>query len=163
MGQVVGLLAVVFIGITVFAYAAVNIPYTFTSGMTAKASEVNANFQALATVMPAAKQSSSIADTGNFTTVYPTGTQANSITVTPPSSGKIILTTSGSVCIYNHTTGSRQGIILQLLVASESMTDTNISGIVVDIAGSHPTTNSTYPTGRVFSTLTALFVPSALP
>lgn len=51
MRQVVGLLAVVFVGVAVFSYAGVSIPYTFTAGTTAKASEVNANFQALADAM----------------------------------------------------------------------------------------------------------------
>lgn len=46
--QVVGMLIVVFLGITVLAYAAVSIPHNFTPNTTAKASEVNANFQALA-------------------------------------------------------------------------------------------------------------------
>lgn len=48
MRQVAGLLAVVFVGVAVFSYAGVSIPYTFTAGTNAKAGEVNANFQALA-------------------------------------------------------------------------------------------------------------------
>lgn len=47
-GQVIGLLATVFLGITALAYAAVTIPHTFHSGTTASANEVNENFQALA-------------------------------------------------------------------------------------------------------------------
>lgn len=46
--QVVGLLSTAFLGITVLAYATVTIPNNFTADTTAKASEVNANFQALA-------------------------------------------------------------------------------------------------------------------
>lgn len=47
-GQVVGLLTTAFLGVTVFAYATVTIPNIFTADTTAKASEVNANFQAVA-------------------------------------------------------------------------------------------------------------------
>lgn len=47
-GQVAGLLAAVFSGITVLAYAGVTVPHSFTADTTAKASEVNANFQAIA-------------------------------------------------------------------------------------------------------------------
>ncbi len=43
MRQVVGLLTVVFLGITAFAYA-VNITYTFSSGSPIRASEMNQNF-----------------------------------------------------------------------------------------------------------------------
>lgn len=49
--QVAGMLTLVIVGVSVLAYAAVTIPYTFTSGTTAKSSEVNANFQALADAM----------------------------------------------------------------------------------------------------------------
>lgn len=47
MRQVVGLLVIVFLGITVIAYAAVNIPYSFTSGNPIRASEMNDNFTAV--------------------------------------------------------------------------------------------------------------------
>lgn len=47
MRQVVGLLTGVFFGITVIAYAAVNIPYSFTSGNPIRASEMNDNFTAV--------------------------------------------------------------------------------------------------------------------
>ena len=46
MRQVVGLLTVVFLGITAFAYA-VNITYTFSSGSPIRASEMNQNFTAV--------------------------------------------------------------------------------------------------------------------
>ncbi len=49
--QVVGMLTLVILGISVLAYATVTIPNTFTSGTTAKSSEVNANFTALADAM----------------------------------------------------------------------------------------------------------------
>lgn len=47
MRQVVGLLTSVFLGITVIAYAAVNIPYSFTSGNPIRAGEMNDNFTAV--------------------------------------------------------------------------------------------------------------------
>lgn len=57
MRQVVGLLTIVFLGIAVITYAAVNIPYTFSSGQTAKAGEVNANFNAVKTAIDALEAS----------------------------------------------------------------------------------------------------------
>lgn len=57
MKQVVGLLTIVFIGIAVLAYAAVNIPNNFTPNTTAKASEVNANFNAVKTAIDALEAS----------------------------------------------------------------------------------------------------------
>jgi hypothetical protein len=57
MKQVVSVLVVVFLGITVLAYAAVSIPNNFTPNTTAKASEVNANFNAVKTAIDALEAS----------------------------------------------------------------------------------------------------------
>jgi hypothetical protein len=49
--EVVGLLTVGVVGVAIYAYAATTVPYTFQSNTTAKASEVNDNFTALATAI----------------------------------------------------------------------------------------------------------------
>jgi parallel beta-helix repeat protein len=48
MPKVVGILAFVLMGVAINSHAEVTVPYTFTPGTTARANEVNANFQALA-------------------------------------------------------------------------------------------------------------------
>ncbi|MDI6801787.1 MAG: hypothetical protein QMD01_07050 [Thermodesulfovibrionales bacterium] len=126
MGQVVGLLAVIFIGITVLAYAAVNIPYTFTSGTTAKASEVNANFQALANSMPAVK-TTYVATAENITST--TGVQIHSIQVTSPSTGNVIISASGTVCIFNHTNGNTDNVMLKVSTISGDVSTSSYEGL----------------------------------
>lgn len=51
MAETIGLLAFVVMGVTVYSYAVTTVPNTFTAGTTATASEVNANFSALATAI----------------------------------------------------------------------------------------------------------------
>lgn len=114
MRQVVGLLMIVFLGVTVLAYAAVSIPHNFTPNTTAKASEVNANFQALANAMPAAWTTSSLAEYDNNTSIYPNGAQVLQLDVNLPSSGKVIVSASGSVCLKNHTVGSTDTVFLKI-------------------------------------------------
>lgn len=102
MKQVAGLLAIVFTGIAVLVYGAVTIPNTFTSGTTAKSSEVNANFQALANAMPAAK--TAYLPQATITKDRSTGTggqQLLPLSVTLPAPGNVILSASGSICITN--------------------------------------------------------------
>ncbi|MBI1820598.1 MAG: SUMF1/EgtB/PvdO family nonheme iron enzyme [Nitrospirae bacterium] len=53
--EVVMLLAMVIVGAGIYAWAATTVPNIFTSGTTAKSSEVNANFSALATAIDAIK------------------------------------------------------------------------------------------------------------
>ncbi len=141
--QVVGMLTMVIVGISVIAYATVTIPYTFTSGTTAKSSEVNANFTALANAMPGIKDVY-LADYSNITSQYPTGTQIYSIAVTPPSSyGAIEISAQGTVCLYNHTQGPRQGLILKISDSSGDVNETLSadSGVLqlFDVSGASPT------------------------
>jgi formylglycine-generating enzyme required for sulfatase activity len=68
--EVAGLLSVLLVGIGLYAWAATTVPNTFTSGTTAKADDVNANFQALATAI----------DTKSIFT-YCAGNNANDIMV----------------------------------------------------------------------------------
>jgi hypothetical protein len=123
MRQVVGLLTIVFLGIAVITYAAVNIPYTFSSGQTAKASEVNANFQALANAMPAVK-TAGLADSANISSMYPNGTEVLSLPVTLPASGKVIVSASGSVCMFNHAAGSTDTVFLKISKTSGAFVGT---------------------------------------
>lgn len=51
MAETIGLLAFVVMGVASYAWAAEIVPHTFTTGTTAKASEVNANFSALHTAI----------------------------------------------------------------------------------------------------------------
>jgi len=104
--QVVGLLAAVFMTVVVFSYAAVTIPNNFTANTTAKASEVNANFQALATAMPAVKRSNTSIALSTSTTT------AGSISINAPCSGYVIIYVTGSYCATN--TGSNYVLNLKL-------------------------------------------------
>ena len=99
MRQVVGLLMVVFLGVTVLAYAAVTIPNNFTPNTTAKASEVNANFQALVNGMAGAKTAGP-SSTINFTSRYPAGSQLLTLSTTIPYLGKVIVHCIW-LCLYN--------------------------------------------------------------
>jgi hypothetical protein len=51
MAETIGLLTFVVVGVAVYAWAVTTVPNTFTSGTTAIADEVNANFSALATAI----------------------------------------------------------------------------------------------------------------
>ena len=95
MRQVVGLLTVVFLGITVIAYAAVTVPNTFSSGTTISSGQVNANFTTLGNAMPAVKNNASTASCS----VFASAVSANvlSLAVTPPADGYIILSADGMV------------------------------------------------------------------
>ncbi len=53
MAETIGLLSVVLVGVAIYAYAATTVPNTFAPNTPAKASEVNANFSALATAIDA--------------------------------------------------------------------------------------------------------------
>lgn len=121
--QVIGMLTLVIVGISVVAYAAVTIPYTFTSGTTAKSSEVNANFTALANAMPAVKVIS-VADNNTITSAYPTGTQLAALPVTIPAAGNVLISASGTVCIDNHALGSTDELYLKISKTSGAVTGT---------------------------------------
>ncbi len=99
--QVIGMLTLVIVGISVLTYAAVTIPYTFTSGTTAKSSEVNANFQAIATAMNNRTSAiSNMAGTWNYTS---TKSQLNS---SPPSAALCVTTGKGTITLNADGTGS---------------------------------------------------------
>lgn len=90
MRQVVGLLTIVFLGITVIAYAAVTVPNTFSSGTTISSSQVNANFTTLGNAISGTAENlriirGSIGTSGSI--VYGTG-----FTVTNSSTGRYTIT-----------------------------------------------------------------------
>jgi hypothetical protein len=80
--QVVIMLTIALLGIAVISYAAVNIPYTFTTGTTISSSQVNANFAALASAINGSTYGLVNTDgtifggSGNFT-VTPPGTSGH--------------------------------------------------------------------------------------
>jgi hypothetical protein len=100
LGQVVIMLALVLIGIGVISYAAVTIPNTFISGTTISSSQVNANFNALATAMPGVNYLQTQTDVTLTTTTQ----NIYSVTVTAPRAGYLIALFSGYAYI-NHSTG----------------------------------------------------------
>ncbi|MBI5180311.1 MAG: hypothetical protein HZA05_02780 [Nitrospirae bacterium] len=191
MRQVVGLLTVVFLGITVIAYAAVTVPNSFSTGTTISSSQVNANFTALGNAMPAVKTASF---TNNPAFTSTTATSVGSITVTPPVDGYIILTGDAEVGI-NQSVADNNYVYVYLATTSTGTTNaaffrgpsttgpalpfhwTNLS-----ITGSFPVTggiattfyitaardgygsNNVYVCANQGCRLTALFVPgTALP
>ncbi len=105
MRQVVGLLTIVFLGIAVIAYAAVNIPNTFAPNTTISASQVNANFTAVANQMPGVEYSYD----GSYISVPGSDTVILSVDVTAPTDGYIAVSFSG-IAKFNHTNGARDSI-----------------------------------------------------
>ncbi len=107
------------IAITNSAYA-VTVPYTFTSGTPAMASQVNANFQALSVGMPGYLGSATVPSTA------PAGLTAGatfaSFTITPASSGAAII--SGTGTIQNTTTSGTIaiGVVVDGTVVEPSQT-----------------------------------------
>jgi hypothetical protein len=98
MKQVIGLLTVVFLGISVIAYAAMTKPHPdFTNGQTISSSQVNDNFNALYNAMPAVADVYNY-NSGNFTSST-IATVPISMTVTPLRDGYIVVRGSGKFTI----------------------------------------------------------------
>jgi hypothetical protein len=112
MSRVVSLLVLGFIGVAGLTYTAVNIAYTFISGTTAKASEVNADFQTLAKAIPAAK--TTYLTSPYIIPDYPDASSAMSLTVTIPAPGKVFIFAPVNLCIVNHTLGGQNTAFLQV-------------------------------------------------
>jgi hypothetical protein len=106
LGQVVIMLALVFIGIAVISYAAVTIPYTFTSGTTISSSEVNANFQALKEGMPGIQ----FLNIGSVSNISTTITNCGSIVITAPIDGYVLVQVSGYAVTFGQNTVVDVGI-----------------------------------------------------
>lgn len=102
MRQVVGLLAVAFLGIAVIAYA-VTVPNTFTSGTPISSSQVNANFTALNNGLP--QMWADTDDTFGGTPLTGSGQfTANSVSITVPSGGGFLII-SGLAFVNNDSLG----------------------------------------------------------
>ena len=91
------------------SYAAVTIPNTFSAGTPAVAAQVNDNFTAVGNQMPAVKQ----APAYNWVMMTAVSGNLESITITPPGSGFVIVTATGTA-IYTYTTGTSAEICLDL-------------------------------------------------
>jgi hypothetical protein len=110
-GKVVMMFISIMLGIAGMSYAGnITVPNTFTSGTAAKASEVNANFSALANAMPAVK--SVLLNSATLTTI--TGAALQNIQVNLPAAGQVVVNATGEVCQLAPSAGSIQqhGIIL---------------------------------------------------
>jgi hypothetical protein len=91
----IGTLAVIAVFFAcISAWGQVVLPNTFVTGTTAKASEVNANFDKLAKALPGANW---YWFQGTTPTIGTSVTSLGSLTINAPSSGWILLTFSGSV------------------------------------------------------------------
>ncbi|MBI3351259.1 MAG: hypothetical protein HY036_01630 [Nitrospirae bacterium] len=121
-GVLISLGAVILtVGIINYALGNVTIPNSFTNGTVADATQVNANFQALANAMPGVKIAS-VPDNSNITSVYPAGTQLGSISVTIPAAGNVMVSSFGAICLNNHTNGLADMLWLKISKTSGAVT-----------------------------------------
>jgi len=128
--QAVLFLVCAFIGIGVTFYAEVTIPNTFAAGNSLSSSAVNANFQALANVMPAAKSVTTAGPiTISATNPAPPnpGSALQSLSVTLPAAGKVMIFASGSVCVTGHTSGNWDGAAFMISKTSGDVTGSRVT------------------------------------
>ena len=94
--QVVALLTTVFVSIGLVAYAKVSVPNTFTAGTTVSASQMNDNFSALATAMPAVKSVTAKSFFVSMPATTSSGVMTDIITlaVNAPAEGNMYLTST---------------------------------------------------------------------
>jgi len=108
----------VFVGV-VFAplITVVTAPYTFTTGTTISASQMNTNFQTLAQAMPALGTNNQ--ENGTIA-VSTTWQNVASITFTPPSNGSVLLMATANVSIgyQNSGAGGQTSVVLCLTPTS---------------------------------------------
>lgn len=110
---IVGVLLTVFATSPTWA-GSLTIPNTFTSGTTARASEVNANFSAIETAVDdndaritqntAAIPGIATANVTSSSTLPSSNTNVLSVTITAPDSGFVFVSASGMIQVSNHTT-----------------------------------------------------------
>jgi hypothetical protein len=183
--QVIVLLTIVALGASVFAYAAITIPYTFTAGTTAKSSEVNANFQALANAMPAVK---AVTNASTALSITPSYNDILTITVTPPADGYVFLTANGTMEVSGYPGVNGHFVIVGITETSATAPPAgNDSGLYLDpsVSGSYKFpygANAVFPvtggvakifyltgtygisgsTNALNNKLTAVFIPGAI-
>ncbi len=122
------------------AFAGEIVPHIFQSGTPARASEVNANFDALEKAMPRIK--TTYLHDLYINSPYPNITTVTNIQFTPPRPhGAILVFASGTVCISNHIQGPRQGVGLKVSDSSGDISD-GPGAALFEIAGSHPSMES---------------------
>lgn len=109
------------VGIINYALGNVTIPNSFTNGTVADATQVNANFQMLSNAVTSAKIVG-LPGNNNITSVYPTGTELGSISVTIPAAGNVMVSSFGDVCLINHTNGLADMLWLKISKTSGALT-----------------------------------------
>jgi hypothetical protein len=169
-------------------YAAVTIPNSFTAGSPAVASQVNDNFTAVANQMPAVKT----VETGGGTAISSTTAAMMQINVTTPGAGSVVVYASGTVYL-NVSSASGQLIRAKVSETSADTTETpgiqfirspsitstgaahafpfSIVKVFPATAGAHTYyLNMWHQVGSATgaaqiddTTLTAVFIPNALP
>ena len=127
MNRVISLLVLGFIGVAALSYMAVNIAHMFISGTPAKASEVNVDFQTLASSIPAAN--TTYLTSPYIIHDYPDASSVMSLTVTLAAPAKVIILAPVNLCIVNHTLGGQNTAFL-LVSKTENTIDPviNITG-----------------------------------
>jgi hypothetical protein len=128
--QAVLFLVCAFIGIGLTSYAEVTIPNTFTAGSTISSTAVNANFQDLVNAMPAAKSVTTAGPiTISATTPAPPnlGNALQSLPVTLPAAGKVMIFASGTVCVTGHTSGNWDGAAFMISKTSGDVTGSGVA------------------------------------
>ena len=172
IGILIAILFVTFISVVVIASSSsFSVPYTFTSGTTISASEMNANFQAIGGNLPASKSISFGTTTITSTTQNFTGI----LTVTPPANGYLILyardtytaqdSSISDVCIYSTDSSGSTVIDKYCHALSGSETNHNYSYTQGLVTAGTPLYfymgTDMGITGTTFSgSLSALFIPA---
>ncbi len=128
------------------SYAAVTIPNTFSAGTPAVAAQVNDNFTAVGNQMPAVKQ---VPATDWITGVSTTSANLQSITITPPGSGFVIVTASGTVT-YNYTTGTSAEICMDLGIISADTSGCSPAGSPAANVAFRSFLPSTFPSSDIY-------------
>ena len=127
------------------SYAAVTIPNTFSAGTPAVAAQVNDNFTAVGNQMPAVKQAPA------YDWVLMTAASGNleSITITPPGNGFVIVTATGTA-IYTYTTGTSAEICLDLGTVTGDTSGCSPSGSPAQNVAFRSFLPSTFPSSDSF-------------
>jgi hypothetical protein len=97
-------------------------------------------------------QIEAVPDNINITSVYPTGTQVGSISVTIPAAGNVVILTSGNSCVNNRESGSVDKMWVKISEISGAVEGAG-SVLISDIDTATPTDTkacSTFSFGLIF-------------